>query len=208
MPINTWADFEGAFYFLRDSKHKYMGYVVDTATMLQQICITASKEKAGLDEDSAMTRRSWGFLSSMLAPMLLNMRDLPMHSCIIAQDRYSTNENEDTDDDDIMPEMGPAVMPSIAKTLNGMVKVIGQTYIKDRELRVKGKLIRKPQFRMRIGPHPFYLTKVRAPKHYTIPASINDPSFSKILSIMLNKYTEVKKKIVSIKPKIKGANNG
>lgn len=179
--LRNWNDFAGVYQFLKKGEHKYKAVIIDTITQLQRLAMDEAKLRADVDVDGAMTRRAWGFLSSMINPMLLSYRDLPMHVILIAQDRKDETEDEE---DDLIPDVGPAVMPSIATTVNAMVKVIGQTYITQKEKNVKGQIRRTTTYRLRVGPHPFYLTKLRCPKKFKVTGSIPNPNFSTIVEII------------------------
>lgn len=191
LEVNTWEDFVGAFYFLKDYEHSYKAVVIDTITQLQNLAMAKARERAEISEEGQMNRRAWGFLSTMLAPKLLEFRDLPMHVILIAQDRR--DENDEDDGDDLLPEVGPAVMPSIARTVNAMVNVIGHTYIKQTEKQRRGKLVTITSNRLRLGPHPLYLTKVRSPRRMRVPSSIPNPTFKAIEEIIRGTYGKEEK---------------
>jgi energy-coupling factor transporter ATP-binding protein EcfA2 len=179
---DTWDDFVGAYWYLKEMEHPYGGVIIDTVTQVQSLAMQWAKQKAKSPE--VMSRRAWGFLGSALSPVLLDYRDLPIHTCFLAQDRKSINDDTEEEMGDLLPDFGPAMMPSVAKDLNAMVKAIGQTHIKQREKKKDGKITKITEFRMRLGPHPVYLTKVRSPKGSKVPGFIVDPTFEKILKIM------------------------
>jgi len=186
--VSDWRDVEGAYWYLKESDHPYKGLIIDTVTQLQFLAMDEAKRRAKKGKEEAMNKLSWGYLSSMLGPMLLDIRDLPMHSCILAQDRREKIEEGDEESEDLLPEMGPAVMPSVSKSLTAMVKFIGQTYIQQKQKPTKKGIRHVTEFRMRIGPHPFYLTKVRTPRYNVVPKSIKDPSFLKVVKAMRGEY--------------------
>jgi hypothetical protein len=101
-----------------------------------------------------------------------------------------SREGEEDDDalEDVMPEIGPSLTPSVAKNLCAAVYVIANTFIRRKveTKEVKGKKIEKElmQYCLRIGPHPICLTKVRKPKSVGVPAVIVDPAYEDILSII------------------------
>ena len=178
----TWDDFVGAYWYLKEGEHNYGAVIIDTVTQVQSLAMEWARKKAKSPE--VMSRRAWGFLGSALSPLLLDYRDLPIHVIFLAQDRKSVNDDVEEEMGDLLPDFGPAMMPSVAKDLNAMVKVIGQTHIKQREKKKDGKINKVTEFRMRLGPHPVYLTKVRSPKGSKVPGFITDPTFGKILNIM------------------------
>lgn len=186
LPAQTWADYVGAYYYLKDYEHDYKAVIVDTATQLQNIAMIEAKKRAHIPPQGGMNKLSWGHLSGMLIPQVLQYRDLPMHVIFLAQDRR--DEMEEDDEDLLLPDVGPALMPSVAKTVNAMVKVIGQTYISQRQVQKKGKLIDTTTYRLRLGPHSSYLTKVRSPKKYKIPSSIPNPTLEKVAKVVRGTY--------------------
>lgn len=187
LPIQAYSDLQGIYYFLKKSDHKYKGIVIDTITSLQGITLAQARKLHGKAVNDQASWKVFGTVASLLNPLLMDFRDLPIHLVILAQDRYD-NSDDENDEGDLMPEVGPACMPSVAKTINAMVKVIGQTFIKELDIKTKTGIKSKSQFRMRLGPHPYYLTKIRVPKKYKVPASIPDPSFKKIEAIMRGEY--------------------
>jgi hypothetical protein len=119
---------------------------------------------------------------------MMNFRDLPMHVVFLAPDRVKNTSDEDEEvsqeEGRLEPEVGPAVSPSVARSLNAAVKVIGNTYIRQRQKVKGGKVVELTGYMLRIGPHPYYITKIRSPKTHKTPGSILDPSFDKIIKVM------------------------
>jgi len=122
-------------------------------------------------------------------------RELPLILIMTAQDRTESVEEgtEVVYMDEIDPAVGPAVMPSIANVVNPAVKVLGQTYIKEVRVQEGGKIIRRIGWRLRIGPHPYYITKVRSIKSIKIPANIKNPTYEKIKNALRGERNEKEK---------------
>jgi len=191
LPMSNWEEFEVVYWALYKGKHEYKSVSLDTVTGLQSLAILEVKRREGMDPEDGISRRLWGEISGLLGQWIYNYRDLPMNVAFLAQDRLQKgsgdDEEEEYDEDQLDPEVGPAVIPSIAKLLNAAVKIIGQTYIKQEIRKKEGskhKLIRRNLFMLRVGPHPFYITKIRGPKTFPIPESIEDPDFDKMIKIM------------------------
>jgi hypothetical protein len=107
-----------------------------------------------------------------------------MHVVFIAQDR-TFNVDDEEGSEQLTPEIGPGLSPSIAKTLNAAVGMIGNTFIRERQTKGKGgKTREKLEYCLRIGPNPVYITKVRKPRSIEPPSVIVDPSFEDIMSII------------------------
>lgn len=125
---------------------------------------------------------------------ILHLRDLPMNVVFIAQDRVFNSGDDDDSSTDLAPEVGPGLSPSIAKTLNAAVHIVANTFIRNREIKVKVKnpqkgkppykYVEKIEFCLRVGPNPTYVTKVRKAKDILLPEVIVDPSYAKIMSLI------------------------
>lgn len=203
--IRTWKDFEDVYWFLKD-EDKYKTVVIDTVSQLQDLAIAnvLQQRKRKLDGKRAgdwgtLKKQDWGAVASDMKTWLMNYRDLEMNVVFIAQDRVFKIEEEDEDLDveseggNIIttPEVGPQVMPSVAKTLNAMVDIIGNTFIMETYKTVevmKGKVAKKRKKRvvnycLRLGPHAIYRTKFRKPKSTKTVSYIVDPTYEKIVAM-------------------------
>lgn len=189
LPIETWEDIEEIYWYLKNNPDKYKTVVIDTVTQMQDIAL---KHCRG-DSTGLITRQTWGTISGLMKTWLMYFRDLPMNVIFTAQDKqFEVEEFEDTGD--IFPEVGPFLMPSVAKILTAAVGFIGQTFIREyeKEVPIKGqknktktKIIK--EFCMRVGPHARYLTKFRrdhTASDREIPSFIPNPTFEKILEFV------------------------
>lgn len=166
-----------------NKKLKFKTVVIDSVTML---------EKLVLEEVQAKTKgtfgfKQWGEVSATLNELVILFRDLPMNVVFLAQDK-TKKDSDSTAEDDLDPEVGPSVMPSVAKLLNGAVSVIGQTFIREKEVVKNGVTSTKMQYRLRLGPSPYYITKIRKPKSLIVPESIINPTYEQILTIQKGTY--------------------
>jgi len=178
--VETWQDFETIYWFLRAGNHHYKTVVIDTVTMMQKLAQEFSLEQDGKEKDGQMNKNLWGNTSKTMCAWLINYRDLPVNIVFLAQDRITTEEG--ASEDQIIPEVGPRLMPSVAACLNAAVRVIGQTYIKEYTKTTAEKgLERIFSYRLRLGGHAYYLTKVRKIKSITMPESIANPSYEKLI---------------------------
>jgi len=199
LKIKTWSDFEDVYWGLKDGQHQYQTVVIDTVSGLQDIAILAVKEQNGASAESAVSQRMWGEVGSRLKEWIYNYRDLPMNVVFLAHERVRESESEDAlDEGQLDPEVGPNVIPSVAKTLCAAVNIIGNTYIRQSFIRSKknpGKTTRKVEYCVRLGPHPYYITKIRTSRLCKIPESLPDASYDKIKDLMTGK-TGNKKDVV------------
>ncbi len=188
------------YWLLEKEPTRYKTIIIDTITKFQDLVVDGILERKNQNVDSKdewkpMHQQDWGKLSSEMKVNILNFCDLPMNVVFIAQDRENTIEQPAIDDVDgevlSYAEVGPACVPSVAKTLNASVEILGTTFILEKVKRVrkkvKGKLklekTRETQYCLRVGPHAVFRSKVRAPKELEIPSYITDPTFDKLIKI-------------------------
>ena len=182
VPIESWEEFEELYWYLKDTD-KYKTVCIDTVTALQEL---AAKKVA---PTGTISQRGWGEISGLMKTWLMLFRDLPFNIVFTAQDRETRVEDYD-EDNMITPEVGPYVSPSVAKILNAAVGVIGNTYISEAVKQIKkgSKLTSKEvvEYRMRLGPHSKYITKLRRdPKlEGEVPKSIVNPTYKDIVDLM------------------------
>lgn len=195
MKIEEWDDFEMVYYYLKKNPEEYGTVVIDTMSQLQQLCVKKvleDQKKSTKDAGAwgSMRRQDWGEVASIMKEWIINYRDLTdlgMEVVFIAQDRvFNTDEDSDSNDNALAPEVGPGLSPSIAKTLNAAVNVIGNTFIRQRvitkEVNGKKKEIKKTEYCLRIGPNATYITKIRKPKEVIVPSILVDPTYETIIN--------------------------
>lgn len=184
----NWEDLEAIYWALKKGDHDYKSLALDTISGMQDLVIRKVKEDSKMDEEDALSRRNWGEVSGMMNQWLMNLRDLPLHVVFLAPDRTKNirdeEEEQEHEEGQLEPEVGPAVIPSVARTINAAVKVLGNTYIRQTYKAKEGKRVIVTGYMLRVGPNPFYITKIRSPRTFKIPGSILNPTFDKIQSIM------------------------
>lgn len=184
--INSWDDFEGVYWYLASDQNKYRTVVIDAVSQLQDFAV----EQAMLDDKKEIgelvTKRQWGQAAGKLKTWMINYRDLvdsDINVVFLAHDR--TRDGEESEDGEMSPTVGPRLMPSVASVLTASVKLIGNTFIREtHEKSPSGKMIRKVEYCMRIGPHAFYETKIRQPKGSFTPGVIANPDYNVLVSLM------------------------
>lgn len=177
--IEHWTDLEEIFWYLKKEK-KYKSVIIDQVSSMQDIAMVHAMAEEGKD---VMSQRLWGVVSGLMKTWLLNYRDLVdegINVLFIAHDRTNKGDGE-SEDDTIDPQVGARLMPSVAGMLNGAVKVIGQTFV--RELWLEDKS-RKVEYCLRVGPHAYYTTKIRNPVGTTVPEYVVDATYDKISQLM------------------------
>lgn len=180
---------------------KYKTVILDTVSQLQEMVVeevakeAKKKLKGKLPGDfGTLTKQDWGKVSSRLKSWIIDFRDLPMETVLIAQDRmFNASDDESADDnvEQLAPEIGPRLMPSVASVLNAAVSIIGNTFIRVRHVKKpdpkragKTKLVEKKEYCLRLGPSSLYITKVRKPKEHTAPDFIVDPTYEDLIAVI------------------------
>lgn len=191
--LKTWEEFEEIYWYLKGGKHKFKTVILDQLGQLQNLGKKKVLRDRGMDEDTSDfgggARKIWGSISSKMITWILHYRNLEeqgINVCFIAHDR-SFEGDEDNDEGQIDPSVGPRVMPSVAEFLNGSVKVIGNTFIRERFVKIDGEAKRKKrliEYGMRVGPHAVYIARIRAPRGTVVPDVIVDPSYDKVMAIL------------------------
>ncbi len=174
-----WNDCELLLAMLESKPDAYKTVVIDTVSMGQTMLVENILED---ENEERMTQRLWGEVSGKMQPFVVGLRDLPMHVVFIAHDRVRAREEDG--DGDLEPEVGPALIPSVAKTLTGAVSVIGYSYIAEQISQSGGMVTSEFQYRLRVGPHPVYTTKIRSPQSFKLPESIHNPTFSNLQKLV------------------------
>jgi len=191
--VNKWIEIEQVYWYLKEGNHPFKTVALDTVSQAQNMCLSDVMEKGGKKPGELVSRGVWGTIANNMKYWLLEYRDLPMNVVFTAHDRV--NEVEEVEEDEqIVPEVGPQVIPSVAKTLTGAVKIIGHTFIKEVTKKTDDGLEVSEEYRLRISPHPVYQSRIRKPKDAYAPDSIKDPSYDKLVKIMKGEYQPPKKK--------------
>jgi hypothetical protein len=175
----------------------YKTVVLDTMTQLQTIMVQemgeviktrlASKKKRP-GEFGSLQLQEWGIIAGDLKAVIMDIRNLPVESVFIAQERVFNDEDEDDGASQIAPEVGTRLMKSVNSDLCASVAVIGNTFIRVKvtKEKVDNKIVKKIEklYCLRLGPNEVYTTKIRKPKGIQAPDFIEDPTFRKIKKIM------------------------
>jgi len=184
--IEEWDDFEQLYWLLASKENKYKTVVVDPISSLQDFAILQVLKEDGKQEGDPVSKRHWGKVSGLMKTWITNYRDLidrDINVVFLAHDRAS--DGEEGDEGELMPSVGPRLMPSVGSYLNGAVKIIGNTFIRESHEKLGGgRVKRRVAYCLRIGPHAYYTTKIRQPKSAYTPEVLEDPSYNDLVSIM------------------------
>lgn len=188
LQINSWDDIEEIYWEIESDNLKYKTVVIDSIHSLQELAIVRVKEQNNKQPEMQTSKRDYGMAASLMKTWIVNYRDLQeidINIVFIAHERITS---EDVEDDEILvPEVGPRLMPSVASSLNGAVNVIGHTFIREKITKSKtigGKLKRQVSYCLRLGPHGCYTTKIRSPKEREVPDYIVNPDYDKLIGII------------------------
>lgn len=175
-PAKNWEDVHWAYWFLRSGEHEYESVIIDTLTMMQNVCmkqvLREAEDRDPAKDPATASQRDWGKVAQLMKDLLLNYRNLPMNVIFVCQERSIDNEEGET-------EKVPDLSPGSRATATACVDFIGRIYT--REVRVvKGKKTTKAwRTLMLIGPHDVYLTKDRSG---VLPRIVPNPSIPQMIA--------------------------
>lgn len=195
--VDTWDILDSTYWWLEKKKREYATILLDQVTQAQDLAIAKSRGDNDKADDALITKQMWGEISGLMKRMLLPYRDLRnmgYNVVFVAHERMTAGDDS-AEDDQIDPSVGPRLMPSLSSFANGMVDIIGNTFIRERFVGPKKE--REVEYCMRIGPHGFYATKIRTPygKGVKVPGVIANPTFEKVMRISQGLTSKPIKKI-------------
>ena len=183
--IESIGQFETVYWRLKKGKLKYKTVGIDTTTQLQQLYV---EDVSGSDEPmgfGSLTQRQFGEVSGRMKRAIVDYRDLDLETVFLSQQRIFEPREDEVDDGNVATEVGPALMPSIATTLNSNVNFIGQTFkrqkITKKEEGKKVVKIKKIQFCLLVGPNDVRLSKIRKPKNVVPPEFLINPTYADLI---------------------------
>ena len=179
--VKDWESFQEAYWYLQENKDGYKTVVIDTVSAVQDLVLDyiARKRKVKL------TKKDWGEIASLLKPFITQFRDLDMNVIFIAHEKVF-NVEEDDQAEGIDPSVGPKLMQSVASTMNAAVDIIGQSFIREKKINDKNYM----QYCLRVGPHPYYITKIRKPKDSEVVSVLVDPTYKDLLDLIKGENNE------------------
>lgn len=198
-------DLEEIIEYVNDNPKKYKTVVIDHLTQVQEMYKQRIMDEEG---KTKMTQPMFGTLSGYMKDFIMSVRalaDIGVYPVMLAQDR--TDEVETPDEELLDPDIGPAMTPAVQKFLIASSKIVGRQYIASYEEKVKVKGVPKKvpvtEYRLFIGPNPYYATKIRKPRGAYCPDYLVNPCFEDLVAITKGEYKEPKRVDTSIKKKKK-----
>lgn len=176
------------YWHLKDNPGKFKTVVLDTVTAGQALFLEDLRqrkkpnlEKSKIGNWGTMSKQDWGEISQSYGPLLIDFRDLNCNTVYLSQERtFNMGEDNDGEDERIDPSVGPRIMPSISSNLLAAVDFIGGCFIKQKKL----KDAVQPQYCLRVGPHPVYITKVRVPKDVEVQPILVDACYDDLIDLI------------------------
>lgn len=190
--------------YIQDNPDRFKTVVIDHMTALQEMCHIKVQEEEG---KSHMSQQMFGISAGYLKEIIgiyKSLVDQGITPIFLAQDRMESGDGDG--EDQLLPEVGPGMMPSVARNLCAASRVIGHTYQFERVDKLDGAKVRRSiEFRLRLGPNPYYITKVTRPFGTPCPMFLVDATYQEIMKVVKGKWVEGikdKKKSNKVKKKL------
>lgn len=189
--------------YIQDNPDRFKSVVIDHMTALQDFCYDKVMGEEGKSKMSqGMYGTAGGYLKEVIN-LYKGLTDIGITPCFNCQDRMESGDGEG--EDQLLPEVGPGLMPSVARTLCAASRVIGHTYQFENVEKLEGAKVRRNiEFRLRLGPNPYYITKVTRPFGTPCPQFLVDATYQDIMKVVKGKWEEdtPKKKKSNLKKKL------
>lgn len=191
--LETFDEIYEVYDYLSENPTQFKSVVLDHMTALQEMCHLKVQDDEG---KTHMSQQMFGISAGYLREVITlykGLTDDGITPIFLCQDRMESGDGDG--EDQLMPEVGPAMMPSVARTLCASSRVIGHTYQFERVDKLEGTKVRRSiEFRLRLGPNPYYITKVTRPFGTPCPQFITNATYSDIMKVVRGKWTEEKPK--------------
>lgn len=202
--LESFDEIYDIYDYLEENPDRFKSVVIDHMTALQDFCYEKVMDEEGKSKMSqGMYGTAGGYLKEVIN-LYKGLTDLGITPCFNCQDRMESGDGEG--EDQLLPEVGPGLMPSVARTLCAASRVIGHTYQFENVEKLEGAKVRRNiEFRLRLGPNPYYITKVTRPFGTPCPQFLVDATYQDIMKVVKGKWedpTGIKKKSTSVKRKL------
>lgn len=210
LEVSEFQEIEDIYWWLRKqgrtaSKYKTIG--IDTITQMQDLAILQYLRKMGKNlrkplrmEFGTLSQKGWIEVAGTMKEWITNFRDLALpvdrggigvDVVFLAQERVFgvDGERDEGVDSTLDPEVGARLSPSVVAHLNAVCSVIGSTAIRIREHKVRDDRGRSrsesvTEYVLRIGPSPYYVTKIRKPRDIEVPDMLVNPTYRKLIGLI------------------------
>ena len=127
--------------YIKDNPDRFKSVVIDHMTSLQDFCYEKVMDEEGKSRMSqGMYGTAGGYLKEVIN-LYKGLTDLGITPCFNCQDRMESGDGEG--EDQLLPEVGPSLMPSVARTLCAASRVIGHTYQFENVEKLDGAKVRR-----------------------------------------------------------------
>ena len=188
LEVNDWKTLEEVYWELKNGDHNYKTVVIDATHSMQNLALQEARDISGKKDKDQTSQRDFGQASNLMNQWIYHYRDLrddDVNVVFLCHDRL--REVDSDDDEIILPEMGPRLMPGVAGTLLGAVNIVGYTFIKETITKSKiagQRSTREVQYGLKLGPNSVYATKIRSPKENDVPEFLIDPTYDKLVDVI------------------------
>lgn len=188
-PVTTLEELEDVYWFLKKSG-KFKTIVWDTISSFQRLMVQETCKKKKLKKGQragdwgTMSMKEWGQVGGAINAKITEFIELETTMVFLAHQRvFDPAESDDDTENELMPEIGPGCIKSVSAHLCASAAFIGHTFIRMSVVKVKMKKKRRPEYCLRVGPSPVYITKVRKPRHVELPDYLSDPTYKSIINL-------------------------
>jgi|SRR5688500_1474458 len=195
-PVESWADLDEVYHFLKGSKEakdSYEWVAVDGGTRMSNMAlryVMRQEEERNLERRPGFVeQRDYGKAGELFKGMLLNFQTLPFGIIYTCQERVievGDNGENDEEAENVSAMFVPDLPKGARGSLNSIVDVIGRLYVVNatKKVRRKGEIIEKEykQRRLWVGDHSQYDTGFRS--EYDLPDYLKDPTVQRLTNLM------------------------
>jgi hypothetical protein len=186
--IETWNDFDEAL----EMAEKFKTVVIDGMTGVQNLC----HQKIMADENKKkMTQPMYGTATTMLKGLIVDFKSLVDDNVIPVFICHSRTDEIETELDEVIASIGPALTPGAANFLAGCSQIVVQTYIRESSKKVDGKRVETVDYCLRTGPNPYFKTKIQKSVDSPCPDFLINPTYDDVMAIATGTKKDKKKKV-------------
>lgn len=177
-PATSWDDLDEAFKFLRDTKHPFKWYAIDTITATGELAKRKTLKERDLSADARIiTMQDWGKIGELQKELFYRYRTLPMHGIFLAQERLRGSGEEGALE--YQPDISPAALVGLVPSMY----LMGRLFVREvQDPKTKQAVTER---RLRVGVHSSAIAKVRALPDRQMPSVLKEPHLGKIFAWLL-----------------------
>lgn len=167
---------------LMDDDH-YASVVVDTFSQLQELEVDFRRKKSGR---GTMTQQMWGDVSNAMKDRVVALKKLSEKKVVVVNCQERKDEGQQGEDYELLPEVFPALIPSVSTNLCANARGVFHTIIieKDKE-DANGNVKKKFYYCVQPNGTGVYKGKIQKSKHVTLPDLIPNFTFEKFNKLLL-----------------------